>query len=306
MNQITWLLFLLLIPFIGIGQNKNYNISGESKTDTISFTLTEHNNISIKAFLNQKDTVTLMFHTAANSISLTEKATERLDNLTFNEPEEMKSWGGGGSSRNSENNSLQIGNFQWDSLTIWENRHSGPGTDGKFGPNLFKDKVVEIDFEQELMMLHSKLPNLEEGFQKLKLIFNRSFMFIEGNCKIGEQLFSNQFLIHTGYAGTLLFDDEFVKKHKLGEQVKIISESKLKDSAGNKLTTKKGILPAFSIGKTEFSNLPIGFFEGAIGRQKMSVMGGDLLKRFHIVFDVRNEHIYLKINDLKNSGFADL
>ena len=57
----------------------------------IPFTLTEHNNLSIKAVFNQIDTVNLMFHTAANAVTLTEEALQKITSLKFNRTDSVKS-----------------------------------------------------------------------------------------------------------------------------------------------------------------------------------------------------------------------
>ena len=254
--------------------------------------------MQVNALVNQKDTVALMFHTAANTVSLTKKALERVKTLNFGQATESESWGGRGTIRNSINNTLQIENFQWDSVVIWETRHSGHETDGKFGPDLFKDKVIEIDFERRRLVVHTTLPQNMATYQAYKLKMQHGFMFMEGRSAVAGGIYNHQFLIHSGYSGALLFDDTFVEKRELGKHLKVIKESELKDAAGNILKTKKAILPSFIIGETQLSDLPIGFFEGAIGRQKMSVLGGDILKRFHLIFDLKQAYLYLKPNAL--------
>lgn len=273
--------------------------------DTIPFILTSANNISIQTILNKVDTLNLMFHTANSSVSLTQKATENLMSLSNYESDTVRSWGGESSARYCKGNSIQIGNFNWEDLTIWEGKHSGPMTDGKFGPNLFNDKILEINFDENIIIIHSELPEIDPAYEKLNLIFRRSFMFLEAISTIENQAHKNQFLIHSGFGGALLFDDEFVQKNELGKQLEIISESSLRDSYGNVLKTKKAILPALSIGAMNFSDVPIGFFEGAIGRQKMSVIGGNLLKRFNIIFDLQQAHVYLKENGLTKMPYGD-
>lgn len=89
------------------------------------------------------------------------------------------------------------------------------------------------------------------------------------------------------FGGAVLLDDDFVARHKLIERLEAIGESELKDSYGNVFKTKKLVLPAFSLGHAKLKNIPISVFEGAIRNQKMSVIGSDVLKRFHIVFDFR-------------------
>jgi len=128
-------------------------------------------------------------------------------------------------------------------------------------------------------------------------------MFIDANYKIKKNAYKNQVLIHSGFGGTLLLDDKFVKNNDIGAQLKTISESSLKDSHGNVLKTKKAILPNFFIGQNKFTDMPISFFEGALGRQHMSGIGGNILKRFNVFFDLQNAYIYYKPNQLMDLPF---
>ncbi|MDJ1485201.1 aspartyl protease family protein [Cytophagaceae bacterium YF14B1] len=284
----------------------SYSLFGQGKAHSIPFRLTEYNNISVKAILNEKDTVNLMFHSAANFVTLTEEAVSRLKTITFQEKTEgIKSWGGDvNSARFSEKNTLQIGDLTWKDLPLWENKNSGRNTDGKIGIDLFKDKVIELDFEKQVMIVSESLPARSKKYKKHKLVFENDYMFLEANCKVGDSTLTNRFLIHSGYSGAILFDDAFTGEHKLGEKLKITSEKKLTDSYGNVVKTKQAILPELKIGNETLSNVPVGFFEGAIGRQKMSVLGGEIIKRFSIIIDARREYIYLKPNRLKGMEYA--
>ncbi len=272
---------------------------------TIPFQLTSHNNISIQAVLNQTDTVDLMFHTAASSVTLTTAAIERLQQVQWDTEEEVNSWGGNGSARYSKSNELAISTLQWDSLAIWETTNAGPTTDGKFGPNLFEDYIIEIDFDKNILVLHETLPKKAEGFVKVALLLEDDFFFLQGKGSLKEGSYENKFLIHSGYGGTILLDDKFVADHQLGAQIEIIDEKELKDSYGNVLTTKKGKLPVFTLGEETFEDIPVGFFEGRIGRQQMSVIGGDLLKRFNLIIDKDKKQLYLKPNQLRDAIFAE-
>ncbi|HLK28245.1 MAG TPA: hypothetical protein VKT28_06670 [Puia sp.] len=280
-------------------------LTQEEKDFVIPFQLTDHNNISIMAVLNGQDTVHLMFHTAADDVTLIENSTARLKSLRFNGvTDSVKSWGGqSNTSRLSENNSLQIGELKWTNVSIWENTNTGQNTDGKFGPNLFKNKVIEIDFDKSIIVIHPTLPDKTKKYEKLKLLFEHNFMLLEATCQINDSSFTNKFLIHSGYAGDILFDDKFADEKKLSEKLKIVGEKELKDSYGNVLKTKKAILPILKIGNEKFADMPVGFFQGAIGRQKVSVMGGDVLKRFNIIIDAQREYVYLKPNKLKKAEY---
>lgn len=296
---------LIIVLLIGyqFSMAQDFNIND---TDTIPFTLTGHNNISIQAIMNTVDTVDLMFHTAANSVTLTTTASEHLKNIKWSSKTDVNSWGGNSSARYSDSNHLEIDGLKWKDIPVWETTNSGPGTDGKFGPNLFKDYVIEINFDQGVLILYKTLPEKTKDFVKTTLEFKDGFMFIEGLSNINDIDYKNKFLIHSGYGGTVLFDDKFVAESKLGEHIEIIDEKELKDSYGNVLKTKKGKLPLFSIADIGFEYIPVGFFEGTIGRQQMSVIGGDLLKRFNLIIDSNREFIYLKANTLSTTSYAKI
>lgn len=270
----------------------------------IPFELTPANNIAVKATLNKKDTATLMFHTAANSLTLTEDAVKKMSSLVFDGADSVKSWGGNGNtSRFSKSNTLEIGNRKWEHVPIWENINSGPQTGGKFGLELFDGKIVEIDFDKKVIVLHTKLPGKAKRFEKLKLTYEDEMMFVEGTCEVGGKLLINRFLIHSGYSGTLLLDDQFTASNKIDTQLKIVDQKTLKDSFGNVLVTNKAVLPSFKLSSKRMVSIPIGFFTGALGRQKMSIIGADLLKRFNMIIDAERAHIYLRENKSISSGY---
>ncbi|PHN08188.1 hypothetical protein [Flavilitoribacter nigricans] len=304
--QLITLAFVLLLSACSSLPDSGKNGSNQLVApagDTIPFRLTDANNMSIRALLNDRDTVDLMFHTAAGSITLTKTATARLTSVDFTERDTVSSWGGSNESRSSRENKLRIGKSAWTKLPIWENDNSGPETDGKFGPHLFADQVILFDFDRQHLIVYDSLPVIDPAYQRAEADFEDDFIFLSGQLQLGDTALSNRFLLHSGYGGTLLLDDVFVQEHELSTALEIISTSILKDSYGNELKTQKAILPGFQMGALKFSELPVGFFEGAIGRQKMSVLGGGLLKRFNIILDLRQKAVYLKPNSLTDRAF---
>lgn len=274
----------------------------------IPFKLTDYNNLSVKAILNNTDTVQLMFHTAANAVTLTEEAVKKLKSIQFTgNTDSIQSWGGpSNSSRFSKSNTLKIGDLIWNEVPIWENVNSGQYTDGKFGIDLFKGKVIEIDFDKSEIRLYKSIPRKAKSYKKVKLIVENDELFLEANCNTSAGVFKNRFLLHSGYAGALLFDDKFVKDSRINESLKVIGEKKLSDSYGNVLISKQVILPGFFIDGLGLTEVPAGFFEGALGRQQISVLGGDILKRFNMVIDSEREFIYLKPNSLMGTAYRKM
>jgi hypothetical protein len=262
----------------------------------IPFRLTAYNNISVNAVLNGKDTVDLMVHTAANSLTLTEDAVKKLKSISFEgKTDSIKSWGGeANSARVSFNNSIQIGSLHWQNVSITENVNSGQDTDGKFGINLFDGWCIQLDFSQSIIRLSKSLPKSIRRFEKLKLTCQDGDLFIDSEVRTKNGVIKNSFLLHSGYAGALLLDDAFAQNTNLSSVLEVISEQSLTDSYGNIVKVKKVLMPELAIGNTKLTNVPAGFFDGAIGAQKISILGGDVLKRFDWTIDAKREFVYVR------------
>lgn len=265
-----------------------------NREHVIPFTFTAQNNIVVKVVLNRTDALNLMLHTAATDVFLTEDAVRKVTSVKFTKAAELKSWGGQADARFSVGNRLQIGGLRWQGIKIWEDKFSGAGTDGKFGLDLFQGRVVEIDFDQQRLVISDRLPAKAKDYQKLPLENEDGNLFVTANCIIDGTPHTNRFLLHSGYAGGILLDDGFVARTGADGKLQITEESSLKDSLGNVIKVKKAVLPTLALGNLQFQDVPTGFFSGAIGRQKMSVMGGDVLKRFNIIFDIKNSSLYLR------------
>lgn len=275
----------------------------ELKQDTIPFTLTSANNIIIEAILNDADTVKMMFHTAQASVVLTYEAIAKIESDRFNKSMDVEAWGGKGKAGYSKGNNIQVQNMKWSDVTIWADKNTGPTADGKFGPNLFAEKVIELNFDQNIMVIHSRLPDFSLDYEKLDLHFQDEMMFVETDFQIKDEKYTRKVMIHSGFGGTLLLDEEFIAKNKLRESLQVSKGGELKDAYGNVVETEKVSLPQFALGSETFQDLPIGFFGGKIGGDSRSVMGGNLIKRFNMYLDLQNAYIYLQPSGLMGAPF---
>ena len=270
-------------------------VESQTLEQIIPFELTDQNNIAVKALFNQRDQAVLMFHTAVDSVSVTRKAARRIRSLHFDHDARITSWGGRSApARFSSGNRLQIYRMSWDGIGITEDLLSGRYTDGKFGPNLFDGKVIEINFDARQLRIHSGVPAAVGGYQKFQIKRRDGSMFINATIPVDGREIENDYLIHSGFGGSLLFDDKFAATNKLTAKLSVVGGRELRDSMGNVLKTKKVLVPTLTFGKYQLRNLTAEVFPGAIGRQKMSVVGGDVLRRFNIIIDMRSDDLWLK------------
>jgi predicted aspartyl protease len=281
--------------------------NGQIASDTIPFTLNKQSNICIKAQINGSDTLILMFHTAASGITIIKEAVEKKLPLKLDKSSNVSSWGGTTSAPYSEDNTMTISHQKWDSMIITQNENSGAGTDGKFGYDLFLNKIVEIDYDKNIMIVHEKMPNMslrgKKGYTKNKLIFKRGSMHIEGAMTIGKEVYKDSFMFHTGYGGAILLDPKIAEKYNMAAQLKTLSTSELRDSYNNIIKIETKLLPRIKIAGQKLKDIPLSFAAQS-SQIPMKVFGNDLLKRFNIIFDFQNNDIYMKPNGLWDMAYT--
>jgi len=301
MNLNFTLAIIIILGTLSLGQAQELR---HLPSDSINFTLTTHNNIAVESSLNENDTLVLMFHTAIGSVSLTPECTERIVQNAETKSSNAKSWKGTGEVEYIEGNKLQIKELSWDSITVWLNLLSGHDTDGKFGPNLFGNKYIEINFDEGKIVLHEHIDSILDGYTAHKIVIDEyDSMYIEGQLTINDRELKNEFLIHSGYGGTIILDDQFYKENKSIQSLEVIEESDLKDSFGNVIKTKKAIVEKFQVGGMEFNDVPMSYFDSELEIQNTSVLGGAMLKRFNMIFDLNESTLHIKPNKFSKEKF---
>jgi hypothetical protein len=79
---------------------------------------------------------------------------------------------------------LQIGNTSY-KTKVYDAQLTGHGTDGRFGWDFFKDKIVEINYDKNILVIHSVLPEnvaKSKKFSKLKIEYFKDLFLV--SCKI--------------------------------------------------------------------------------------------------------------------------
>ena len=271
--------------------------------DTIPFILTEQNNIKIQVRLNEKDTLDLHFDTGGTGIVLTHDAIKNKTNLLADKGESFKT-------RDyapfNDANTLQIGNLKWQGLPIYPVSLTPKGTDGHFGWDLFDGRMVELDYEKEIMIVHSSLPNKPKGYSKLKMEHINTLFCVKGKLKVKGKKYENLFLFDTGYQRTILLDSILMKEQSFPKDLPVIKTTTLRNGQGKVFHTKIINSEQMIFGKSIASNIPTQLLNTANPAHfKVHILGNELLKRFNTILDFQQDCVYLKTNDLMKLSYID-
>ena len=294
------LLFVLLCHGGGIGA---------TPPDTLGFRLLESNHMVIEVVLNDMDTVDLMVHTAIQGVALKQGNSLRFPHVVWNDSRTAESWGGRSSMRYSTGNKLTASSTSLFDIDINEDKDGPKGTDGKIGLSVFQNWTVELNYDEQIIVLHDTTPaNNWRMYISHVMEPHPAFITIDGEIahrpKHIQTGFAESFLLHSGYGGTILLSDSLIRKHPILDSIPKTGEQMLKDSYGNDVKVVKRRIPEMNLALARFVDVPAGTFPGVIGGQAVSIIGADIIKRFNWFIDFEGAQIYFIPNSLYEAPFA--
>ena len=273
------------------------------KSDTLHFELTEGNNILFDAVINKTDTLELFWDTGGTSLVLKHSAIKERTTLLENKNTTYKEVN---YEPLEELNSLTLGNMSWDSLTIYPTSLLPEEADGHFGWNLFEGKIVELDYEKNMMIVHHTFSNSLKSYAKLEIEYINTLFCIQGEIQIGERIYSNRYLFDSGFQRAVVLDKELRKESNFPDSLPVIKESRIRNSAGTEFVNQVVEINKICFADICTNQVPVQLLSTPNpARFKTHILGNELLKRYNTVLDFQNNFVYMKPNALMNLPYKD-
>lgn len=272
--------------------------------DTIPFTLTAFNAISVKAVINNTDTVNLHFDVGSFDFHLTKDAILKRTTLLPNRQDVLAGKAQANYNKLTEVQTLAMGNIVWRNPAVMPTAFTAHDMDGRFGWNLFENRVVEINYDNSTLVIHSQLPANIKGYAKAAIDFKRGFVCIDAAFKKNGQKLKGKFLLDTGSEQAIIADSSWAAANNFADGLKVIKTLILKDPRGVQYETKIVLAPEVEVNgfyKADIPTLvlssknPVGF--------DVNYFGNDFLKRFNILLDFKHDNIYLAPNKQTNAKY---
>lgn len=288
MKPTLFLLFLLL--------SLNVFAQKTISSDSIPLIFNDQNTFFVKAVFNKTDTLNLNFDTGTTELVLINdvlknklKSVPQLYNTVYD---------------------LQIGGTNY-KTKVYDAQLTVHGSDGRFGWDLFKGKVVELDFDKKLMIVHAVLPNevaSDHKFTKLKIEFFKDLFLIESEIKQSGIVNKDLFLFDTGYQRTAMLSSDLLKAGKFPvEKMEVIKKVMMHGAQGNEIPVITSKLKTLKIGKYSLKNVPVQIttINKPLKDKDIHILGNEVLKRFNVFLDFKDNFVYLKPNGLFNDKYME-
>lgn len=271
-----------------------------TKPDTIPFTLTAFNAIQVKALINGQDTLKLHFDVGSFDFRFTKEAILNKTSLLPNRNDVLAGRIKADYNHLKPVSTLQMGNITWKNPEIVPTGLTAHGMDGRFGWNLFEGKSVEINYDNNCLVIHPKLPKKLKGYVKSDLEFLESFVCMKGIIRIGPHDYSGYFLMDTGSDQAMILDSSWTaRQHVPKDSLKLIRSSTLKDPRGVSYEARIVQFPQVMLNGFGLADVPAYLLNSRnpVGFE-VNYFGNDLLKRFNMILDFKHDVVYLKPNGL--------
>ena len=168
-------------------------------------------------------------------------------------------------------------------------------------------RVVEIDYDKNLFIVHSSLQEIPNGYSKFDMDFDQSFFHITGNLLVNEKKISGRFLFDGGYQRSILLDPHLMKEEGYPDSLDIYKTTNLTNSQAEVFVTK--IFRAdVDLDGLSLTDIPVQVMPDNLENPAgfhTHFFGNELLKRFNTILDLQNHLIYLKPNSLWEAGYVD-
>jgi hypothetical protein len=280
----------LILSVSSHGQNPLY------KSDTIPLTINEQNTIFIKAIFNDEDTLNLNFDSGTTELVLTNNTIKNKLSITPKLYTTLYD--------------LKIGKTTYQTK-LYNAELTGHGTDGRFGWDFFKGKIVELNYDNGLMIIHSVLPNniiKDRKFTQLKIEFWKDLFFITGSISQSGIINTDLFLFDIGYQRTAMLDNDLLLQNKFPiDKMETIKKVIMKGAKGNQIPVITANLKSFKIGKYKLKNIPVQLLtvNKPLKDKNTHILGNEILKRFNIFLDFQNNVVFFKPNHLFGNKYID-
>ena len=273
----------------------------QDRPDTIPFKLAKDGKMYIKGSINGSESLNLMFDTGSDRHILSSSGLNKAK-VKFSGTEESVGFGGTATRQNSEGNRLQLGNLVWDSVSLLAiDKADG---DGIIGYTAFDNKIVEIDYNKGLIIIHAALPRIDKDYARLPLHFRGGLSFFQASLITGMKTCTGLFEYDTGSNGSLWINQAYAKEEGLYDIMKKLGNTKSRGMGEHVIRNEKVVLPEMQFGQYSLKNVPIDL-ELASDKQSLTwgIFGMDILKRFNTIIDYQNDEIYIKLNSLVSDPY---
>ncbi|HOY13313.1 MAG TPA: DUF4440 domain-containing protein [Saprospiraceae bacterium] len=281
--------------------------NNQNKTDTLSFELNKNKQIIIKGSINNSPKMNFCFDLGARLVYVIGRNFDKLNKLTLDGIMEDESVTGLSTEKTSSNNSLQLGNLNISNMPMCYIDEAGFLENGGafIGYNVFQNKILEIDFDNKLLLIHNELPRKNNTYSQIEFKQTTGGLYVPITISNGKKVSKGWYFFDTGADNALSFDSRFAKKENLYNTMKVIGKAGIASSENRVIDAEILEVPEVTIASYKLENVPtlLANESNAESVFEDGVIGIGLQSRFNFIIDYPNSKMYIKPSKYFNDSF---
>lgn len=270
--------------------------STRTTNDTISFVVGKDHRPYFNGSINNTDSLRFLFDLNAG-INVIDEAVVAKANVKADEIQENRGSDGIAKLKKSNSNQLIINGLKWENVPLLIVPYKERSFDAVFSWKSLEDKVFEINYDKNIIVIHKTMPQVPADYSKLPIEWIDGNPFVKCSLQVGEKVVEGWFGFDTGSDGEIDISQHFAAEHQLNDRMKKIGSVFTSGSSGGRFGQRIVELPKLRLGEFELYNVPLGIYEkDPEGITRNEILGNNILNRFNTIVDFSNNIIYLKPN----------
>jgi hypothetical protein len=264
-----------------------------------------HGKMHLQGTVNDSPMLDFIFDTGAEICALYPSAMRKGGKLQFDGATNNSGTGGTTLRQTSSDNRLEIAGLRWDHEPVMHIEKQADRADGIVGYPVFEGKVVEIDWDRMVMIVHSTLPALAAGFTRTPMPFSGSLPAVEAVLVNREKRVSGLFVLDTGGTGAMNVNQAFAAAHGLYGTMKNLGTSTSRGVGAAGIRNHLLLLPQLTLAGFSLPDVPINVEmpSGSNAAPPGGVLCMEVLRRFNTILDFQRHEAYFKPNMSINAPF---
>jgi hypothetical protein len=254
--------------------------------------------LHLQGTVNESLPLDLIFDTGADANTLFPSAMKKKAELHFDGTTNNSGTGGVTLRQFSSDNRLEVAGLRWDNEPFLYIEKQADSADGIVGYTVFEGKVVEIDYDRMVMIIHDALPAQTSAYTKSSMFFVGSLTAVEVIFVHGENESTGRFRLDTGGSGTMIVNQAFDQAHMLHATTPHLGTSVSRGVGSGIIHNNIVMLPELRLAGFALRDVPINIEQTSEGESAPpgGTLNMEVLKRFNTFLDYRSNVAYFKPN----------
>ncbi|MCC6243912.1 MAG: aspartyl protease family protein [Gemmatimonadaceae bacterium] len=251
----------------------------------IPFTMRD-DRVYVEGTINGSAPLVMQFDLGASGLTFNERSVKKAP-VRWDATDVLVNSDGRHTAPSSRSATIRIGALEWTRQSIVQTGNMERYEDVIFGNSLFRDRVVEIDYDRRELRVHATTPPITSAFVRHPLALDNGVRpLIQAELLVNGSWIKDWYLFDTGHTGTLMLSAKHNRDQQLAARLGArwgIGDRRLFRARGFRIGSVQ--LPAGTAVVQVMKDVDRG--------NAYSLIGNSWLKRFNVILDNRRGAIWL-------------